>query len=224
MYKRQEWLRPVRDELGGRTARLKIFPQCVNLIRTLPALQYDHTRPNDVADHPHELTHAPDALRGFCVYWTVPAQAPRQKRASWSSDLWEDYHNADERGRACLLYTSQADGGRGGLRPCAGAASAHQLLVCGQVAVGAPGALGAARIKCRKSKPAAHFVRRHRPGREGVCRFFKGERGRWALPGLFDGPFPRKGAFFKGREGAGRRRGSLAPWEGKRNRMGCITS
>ena len=42
-----------------------------------------------------------------------------------------------------------------------------------------------------KSKPAAHFVRRHRPGREGVCRFFKGERG----PGLFDGPFPRKGAF-----------------------------
>lgn len=99
----KEWLRPVRDELGGRTARLKIFPQCVNLIRTLPALQYDHTRPNDVADHPHELTHAPDALRGFCVYWTVPAQAPRQKRASWSSDLWEDYHNADERGRAYLI-------------------------------------------------------------------------------------------------------------------------
>ena len=25
---------------------------------------------NDVANTPHELTHAPDALRGFCVYWT----------------------------------------------------------------------------------------------------------------------------------------------------------
>ena len=99
----KEWLRPVRDELGGRTARLKIFPQCVNLIRTLPALQYDEARPNDVADRPHELTHAPDALRGFCVYWTTPAKAPPQKRASWPPDLWEDYENADERGRAYLI-------------------------------------------------------------------------------------------------------------------------
>lgn len=99
----KEWLRPIRDEQGGDTARLQIFPQCVNLIRTLPALQYDAARPSDVATQPHELTHAPDALRGFCVYWTVSAKTPRQKRAVWPADLWEDYHNADERGRAYLI-------------------------------------------------------------------------------------------------------------------------
>lgn len=52
---------------------LKIFENCINLIRCLPLLQYDQKRPNDVANQPHELTHAPDALRGFCVYWTRPA-------------------------------------------------------------------------------------------------------------------------------------------------------
>lgn len=55
------------------TVGLKIFENCINLIRCLPLLQYDQKRPNDVANQPHELTHAPDALRGFCVYWTRPA-------------------------------------------------------------------------------------------------------------------------------------------------------
>ena len=35
------------------------------LIRTLPQLQCDPHRPNDTAAEPHELTHAPDALRYF---------------------------------------------------------------------------------------------------------------------------------------------------------------
>jgi phage terminase large subunit len=62
----KEWLKVREDG----TARLRIFPSCRNLIRTLPLLQYDERRPNDAAGEPHELTHAPDALRGFCVYWT----------------------------------------------------------------------------------------------------------------------------------------------------------
>ena len=40
-----------------------IFSSAVHLIRTLPALSFDEKRIEDVALHPHELTHAPDAFR-----------------------------------------------------------------------------------------------------------------------------------------------------------------
>lgn len=64
----KEWLAPYEDEQGILTAKLQIVDSCVNLIRCIPALQFDPHRPNDVATTPHEITHAPDALRGFCVY------------------------------------------------------------------------------------------------------------------------------------------------------------
>lgn len=61
----REWLAPWRDEFGKSRPRLKIFENCVNLIRTLPAVTVDAKNPNDVAREPHELTHAPDAIRYF---------------------------------------------------------------------------------------------------------------------------------------------------------------
>ena len=64
----KEWMRPFLDEQGIKVAKLRIHSSCVNLIRTLPALQYDPNRPNDAAVTPHDVTHAPDALRYFCVY------------------------------------------------------------------------------------------------------------------------------------------------------------
>ncbi len=78
-YNVKEWLKPIqtRDEQTGEeitTARLKIFSNCVNLIRCLPQLQRDEKDPNDVANEPHEITHGPDALRGWCITWTVPAE------------------------------------------------------------------------------------------------------------------------------------------------------
>ncbi len=54
-----EWLQP-RE---GRGPRLRIFSTCLNLIRCLPALQWDPAHPGDCKTEPHELTHAPDALR-----------------------------------------------------------------------------------------------------------------------------------------------------------------
>jgi Terminase large subunit, T4likevirus-type, N-terminal len=70
-YNVKEWIKPIklRDEQTGEiilTSRLKIFSNCVNLIRTLPMLRHDEKNPNDVATEPHEITHAPDALRYFC--------------------------------------------------------------------------------------------------------------------------------------------------------------
>jgi len=77
----RERLKVTEDETGLPSAMLRIFPRCVNLIRTLPLLRYDERKPSDCAQDPHELTHAPDAIRGFCVYWieqgTAPAEEPR---------------------------------------------------------------------------------------------------------------------------------------------------
>lgn len=73
-YNLHEWLKPYADEQGHQSAHLKIFANCTNLIRTLPALQYDEKNPNDCAKEPHELTHAPDAIRYFVAGRPIPTQ------------------------------------------------------------------------------------------------------------------------------------------------------
>ena len=58
--------RRVREFLraeNGDKGYLKIFPTCQNLIRTLPRLAFDPNCAEDAAVFPHEITHAPDALR-----------------------------------------------------------------------------------------------------------------------------------------------------------------
>jgi phage terminase large subunit len=59
----KEWL---ADADG--TPRLRIFQNCANIIRTLPLLLYDPKRHGDAATEPHEITHAPDALRYFASF------------------------------------------------------------------------------------------------------------------------------------------------------------
>lgn len=71
-YDMQEHLKVVetRDEQTGeikKKAKLRFFPNCKNAIRTIPQLQYDEKDPNDTSREPHEITHAPDAIRGFCI-------------------------------------------------------------------------------------------------------------------------------------------------------------
>lgn len=83
----KEWLRPVQTESGEVRPRLRIFSNCVNLIRTLPALQYDEKRPEDVSSHPHELTHAPDALRYFVSACPrAPTSSQPTRRAQFSCE------------------------------------------------------------------------------------------------------------------------------------------
>lgn len=85
----KEWLKPfgTRDEQTGKeitTARIKIFENCVNLIRTLPQLQRDEKDPNDVATDPHELTHAPDALRYFCSMHIRPSTEQERQQKQYN--------------------------------------------------------------------------------------------------------------------------------------------
>ena len=62
-----------------RTSKLHIFRTCPNLIRTLPLLQYDEKKINDAATEPHEVSHAPDALRYFAISWTYPTEMPKKE-------------------------------------------------------------------------------------------------------------------------------------------------
>jgi len=60
----KEWMHPVDDGAGNVRPRLRIFSTCRELIRCIPQLQYAKTGdPSDVAKDPHDITHAPDALR-----------------------------------------------------------------------------------------------------------------------------------------------------------------
>lgn len=70
----KEWLHVYSDECGMPAARLRIFDCCSNLIRCISMLQCDVQNPSDCAVVPHELTHAPDAIRYFISGQPKPAQ------------------------------------------------------------------------------------------------------------------------------------------------------
>lgn len=87
----KEWLKPYKDEQGCTTAKLKIFNTCKNLIRCLPQVQHDAKRVGDIANEPHELTHAVDAIRGFCVYWTQePIFVPKKQELPFELQTEEE--------------------------------------------------------------------------------------------------------------------------------------
>ncbi len=60
----KEWLQVNEN----RKPRVIVFDNCTNLIHCMPLCQYSTRDTNDVATEPHEITHAPDALRYFISY------------------------------------------------------------------------------------------------------------------------------------------------------------
>lgn len=89
----------------GQKSKLTILGNCApNLLRCLKKIQHDEKVPQVYAKQPHELTHAVDALRYFCVYWTSGAtNAKNEKRIRWRKDMYEDYENANEEDRQRLI-------------------------------------------------------------------------------------------------------------------------
>ena len=82
--------------------RLKIFKTATELIKCLPALTHDKIRPTDCATEPHEITHAPDALRGFAIFYSAPS-GNTVRHGTWREDMYEDYRRADELGKKYLI-------------------------------------------------------------------------------------------------------------------------
>ena len=88
----KEWLkvRKVRNEQTGELyedSDLKIFNNCLNLIKYLPQLQHDEKDPNDVATEPHEPTHITDALRYFCVSRVAPSKEIKNIEKTFDFDF-----------------------------------------------------------------------------------------------------------------------------------------
>lgn len=87
-------------------SKLKIFSVCSNLIRCIPLLQHDDKKPNDVSLNPHEITHGPDALRYFAIYWTSsPIEAVKElaEKMKWTEDMLDDYYSGDMMVRERML-------------------------------------------------------------------------------------------------------------------------
>lgn len=87
-----EWLKPYDtvDAVTGepkKTAGLRFFRCCRNVIRCLPMIQYDEHKANDVAKEPHELTHAPDAIRYFCSGRPFAGKPPEEKKHKLPPEL-----------------------------------------------------------------------------------------------------------------------------------------
>ncbi len=91
-YDLGEWLKPVEQSDGTFKAKLMFFKNCTHIIHDLPLLQHDEKNPNDVANEPHEITHAPDALRGFVCGRPIASEpAP----ADAAEELYDDFEEED---------------------------------------------------------------------------------------------------------------------------------
>ena len=97
----KEYLRPRENQ----KAKFTILDGCApNLLRCLKKIQKDKRKPNVYAKEPHDLTHDPDSLRYFCVYWINAASIGSSSVGKrWTPDMFEDYENANEQIKAYLI-------------------------------------------------------------------------------------------------------------------------
>lgn len=96
----KEMLLPKSEE----RAALQIFKNCTELIRCLPQLKIDKLKPTDCSTEPHEITHAPDALRGYAIYRATPGQiVPKRRSIRWTGDMLDDFANASPREQNYLI-------------------------------------------------------------------------------------------------------------------------
>lgn len=98
----KEWLKP-RENMQSRLTILEGADDY--LYKCLQKIQKDKKKPSIYAKQPHDITHGPDSIRCFCVYWTIKAEAVSEavRKKVWTKYLLEDYENADEDGKAYLV-------------------------------------------------------------------------------------------------------------------------
>lgn len=105
----KEWMKVYTEPDGSKHSALHILRRCTNLIRCLPLLLYDRSKPGDAAVQPHEITHAPDALRYFAAsrvgYSAVSPQTAENKRLA--AVLLPE---REKRRKRCLKQRKKPDG------------------------------------------------------------------------------------------------------------------
>ena len=96
----KEWLKS-----DGTPPKLTILDGCApNLYRCLQKIQKDKKRPNVYAKDPHDLTHFPDSLRSFAVWWVRSPELEYETiEQKCHSSILEDIENASGADREYLL-------------------------------------------------------------------------------------------------------------------------
>ena len=104
----KEWLK-VQEGAGEtqRTARLRVFSTCTELIRCLPLLCFDVKRVGDAATTPHEITHITDALRYLLDGCTRVADSETAEPGTAGLDYGDEPQAYDTQAQGFLRY----DGG-----------------------------------------------------------------------------------------------------------------
>ena len=91
----KEFLKPA-NENGKTISRLQISKDCVNLISSLQKIKKDPVNPSDAAKNPHDITHAPDALRYFLVSLMTPPEPLNIKNEIPFEPLFTNEEKGDE--------------------------------------------------------------------------------------------------------------------------------
>ncbi len=87
----KEYLKPKKKE-DEYSSPLKIAKSCVNLISSLKKLKKDPLNPSDAAKFPHDITHAPDALRYFLQSVITPPES-RESHPTFT----DEFFNTDKK-------------------------------------------------------------------------------------------------------------------------------
>ena len=98
------WLALKEMLISEGSGGIRFFSSCTEIIKCLPALTVDKIRPTDCSTEPHHITHAPDALRGYAIYYSRPAEESYGVVGRWTRDMWEDYLRADDSERKYLKH------------------------------------------------------------------------------------------------------------------------
>lgn len=97
----KEWLQ-VRE--NGAPYLTFLEGSCDKTIRCLQKIQKDKNKPSIYAKQPHDITHHPDALKCFCVWWVrTPNGIEEKGKKLWTASMWEDYNNASLEDKAYLI-------------------------------------------------------------------------------------------------------------------------
>lgn len=88
----------VKANFGEQVPMLMFFSTCKRVIHCMGDIQADDKDPNDCAKEPHEITHAVDAARYYCIMRVMQAQTLREREAAYegeNKDEDEDYIGGD---------------------------------------------------------------------------------------------------------------------------------
>mgnify|MGYP003289061779 CR=1 FL=1 len=71
-------------------ARLYIFKNCINLIKSIPALIHDERNVEDASSEPHEFTHSPEALRYALMTHPITYKPKEELKGRYTKTELED--------------------------------------------------------------------------------------------------------------------------------------